>query len=77
TGTDVEGHEQALALSRQLDESAQHMFSPAGTHPHSASAWPGETESQLRALLREKPVCAVGECGLDFNRAFSPRPQQE
>ena len=77
TGTDVEGSEQALALSRRLDESAERLFSTAGIHPHSASAWTSETESQLRALLREKTVCAVGECGLDFNRDFSPRPQQE
>lgn len=77
TGTDVEGSEEALALSRRLDESGQRLFSTAGIHPHSASAWTGETESQLRALLREKTVCAVGECGLDFNRDFSPRPQQE
>lgn len=77
TGTDVEGSEQALALSRRLDESAERLFSTAGIHPHSASAWTGETERQLRALLREKTVCAVGECGLDFNRDFSPRPQQE
>ena len=77
TGTDVEGSEQALALSRRLDESAERLFSTSGIHPHSASAWTNETESQLRALLREKTVCAVGECGLDFNRDFSPRPQQE
>ncbi|MNY25804.1 Tat-linked quality control protein TatD [compost metagenome] len=28
-------------------------------------------------MLREPQVRAVGECGLDFNRDFSPRPQQE
>ena len=77
TGTDVEGSESALQLSRRLDESAERLFSTAGIHPHSASAWTGETESRLRALLRAKTVCAVGECGLDFNRDFSPRPQQE
>jgi TatD DNase family protein len=77
TGTDIEGSEQALALSRRLDDSGERLFSTAGIHPHCASAWTHETERQLRALLAEKSVCAVGECGLDFNRDFSPRTQQE
>lgn len=37
----------------------------------------GGTAADLRSLLAD-PVCvAVGECGLDFNRDFSPRPVQE
>ena len=77
TGTSVESSEQALQMCRQLDESGQRLFSTAGVHPHSASSWTLETEKQLQALLKENSVCAVGECGLDFNRDFSPRPQQE
>ncbi|WP_174518603.1 TatD family hydrolase, partial [Pseudomonas cannabina] len=77
TGTSVEGSEQALQLCHELDESAQRLFCTAGIHPHSASGWTGDTEQQLHALLKENRVRAVGECGLDFNRDFSPRPQQE
>ncbi|MDF2643119.1 MAG: TatD family hydrolase [Pseudomonas sp.] len=77
TGTSIEGSEEALQLCHELDESARRLFSTAGIHPHSASEWHGETERQLRALLKEERVRAVGECGLDFNRDFSPRPQQE
>src|ERR1700712_13401 len=77
TGTSVQGREQAWRMGRQLDESGQRLFSTAGVHPHSASDWTLETEKQLQALLKENSVCAVGECGLDFNRDFSPRPQQE
>ena len=53
------------------------LFATAGVHPHDASQWTGDSASQLRALLAEPEVRAVGECGLDFNRDFSPRPQQE
>ncbi|AZE93755.1 Deoxyribonuclease TatD [Pseudomonas orientalis] len=77
TGTSVEGSEQALELCVNLDESAQRLFSTAGIHPHSASTWNGDSGQRLRDLLNETRVRAVGECGLDFNRDFSPRPQQE
>jgi TatD DNase family protein len=77
TGTSVEGSEQALELCQQLDESGQRLFSTAGIHPHSASDWNADSAQRLRGLLKESSVRAVGECGLDFNRDFSPRPQQE
>ncbi|MGV8919252.1 MAG: TatD family hydrolase [Pseudomonas sp.] len=77
TGTHVESSEQALELCQRLDEGGQRLFSTAGIHPHAASDWTADTERQLRTLLRETRVKAVGECGLDFNRDFSPRPQQE
>lgn len=77
TGTSVEGSEQALELCHQLDESAQRLFATAGIHPHSASDWNADSAQRLRSLLKEQNVVAVGECGLDFNRDFSPRPQQE
>ncbi|MBH3431017.1 TatD family hydrolase [Pseudomonas alkylphenolica] len=77
TGTSLQGSEEALALCLQLDESAQRLFSTAGVHPHDASHWNADSSRQLRALLEQPRVRAVGECGLDFNRDFSPRPLQE
>ncbi len=77
TGTDIPGSEQSLALCESLDDSATQLFCTAGIHPHSASAWNSDTAGQLRGLLQHPRVRAVGECGLDFNRDFSPRPQQE
>ncbi|WP_271407831.1 TatD family hydrolase [Pseudomonas sp. Q1-7] len=77
TGTSLEDSEKALLAAEQLDESGQRLFSTAGVHPHEASSWNSDSPRQLRALLGEARVCAVGECGLDFNRDFSPRPQQE
>ncbi|MNM41097.1 Tat-linked quality control protein TatD [compost metagenome] len=77
TGTSLEGSEQALELCLSLDESGQRLFSTAGVHPHDASSWSTESSRHVRALLEQPRVRAVGECGLDFNRDFSPRPQQE
>lgn len=77
TGTSVSESEAALNLCKELDESRQHLFCTAGVHPHDASQWSSETAAQLRALLSETATRAVGECGLDFNRDHSPRPQQE
>ncbi|MFP3449844.1 TatD family hydrolase, partial [Pseudomonas sp. SIMBA_067] len=42
-----------------------------------AKGWDAGSERRLRQLLNEPRVRAVGECGLDFNRDFSPRPLQE
>ncbi len=53
------------------------LFSTAGIHPHHAAAH-GEADIQeLKMLLTASGVCAVGEAGLDFNRNFSPRADQE
>jgi TatD DNase family protein len=77
TGTSIEGSEQAAMLCSELDAQGNRLFSTAGIHPHSASDWNVDSANQLRNLLRQPRVKAVGECGLDFNRDFSPRPQQE
>lgn len=77
TGTSLEDSEKALLAAEQLDETGLRLFSTAGVHPHEASGWNSDNQRQLRVLLGEARVRAVGECGLDFNRDFSPRPQQE
>ncbi len=77
TGTDLAESEAALGLCRALDESGRYLFCTAGIHPHDASQWSAESAAALKALHGDPRVRAVGECGLDFNRDFSPRPQQE
>lgn len=77
TGTSLGVSEQALELALQLDPEGHHLFTTAGVHPHDASTWDSASEDRLRQLLAQPRVRAVGECGLDFNRDFSPRPLQE
>jgi TatD DNase family protein len=53
------------------------MFSTAGIHPHHASEHGPEDHEWINALAAKNTVVAVGECGLDFFRNFSPRADQE
>ena len=74
TGTSVRSSKEALALAKEYPET---LFATAGIHPHDAKTMNAESIKILAALLKEKKVVAVGECGLDFDRDFSPRPVQE
>src|SRR5262245_46590470 len=53
------------------------LYSTAGVHPHDARNCGAGTIDRLRMLAGQPGVVAIGECGLDFNRDFSPRPVQE
>ncbi|MBN2354282.1 MAG: TatD family hydrolase [Spirochaetales bacterium] len=53
------------------------LYATAGVHPHDARHFGPGTLAELEALAGRPEVVAVGECGLDFNRDFSPRPAQE
>ncbi len=83
TGTNLEESRQALALCREKDcesngaSSAIERYATAGVHPHNARFYDAATEAGLKALLAEPSMLCGGEMGLDFNRDFSPRPDQE
>jgi len=53
------------------------LYSTAGVHPHHARDCGPETMGELRKLAIHPRVVAIGECGLDFNRNYSPHPDQE
>ena len=74
TGTSLAGSQEALRIAREYP---RQLFSTAGVHPHDSRNCSEATISELRRLARDQAVVAIGECGLDFNRYFSPRPQQE
>ncbi len=74
TGTSVKNSEQSLHLAKKYP---QNLWATAGIHPHDAKYFDGESIAKLTKLLAESNVVSVGECGLDFDRDFSPRPVQE
>ena len=68
TGTTVEDSRSALGLRLPMT---------AGVHPHHARECGPQTIPQLREIANDAHVVAIGECGLDFNRNYSPHPDQE
>lgn len=73
TGLTVPLSQQAIELSRTRPNE---LCCTAGVHPHNARTLDRLGVEQLRALARAPEVVAVGECGLDYDRDFSPRPVQ-
>lgn len=74
TGTDPQHSRAAWELSRSHPGT---LFSTAGIHPHHASDCDAQALREIAALAGREGVVAVGECGLDFNRDYSPRKDQE
>jgi TatD DNase family protein len=69
TGASKEGSPLAAALA------AAHpgeLYATAGIHPHHATEYDPEVDAMLRDLAARDDVVAVGECGLDYFRNFSP-----
>ena len=53
------------------------LYCTAGVHPHHARDCDEHTIAELRKLALHPRCVAIGECGLDFNRNYSPHPAQE
>jgi len=47
-----------------------------GVHPHDAAKVDAAGWGRIAALARERAVVAIGETGLDYDRVFSPIPDQ-
>ncbi|MEF2155188.1 TatD family hydrolase [Luteimonas sp. FXH3W] len=73
TGASREHSPMALELAREYPGVC---YATAGVHPHHATEYTAECDAEMRALLAHPEVVAVGECGLDYFRDFSPRPAQ-
>lgn len=73
TGTSVAGSRAAQTLATAHAQ----LYATAGVHPHDAAHCDAQTIPSLKAMLAHPKVVAVGECGLDFNRNYSPHPDQE
>ena len=67
-GTSVTESERAAELAQQFSG----CISTAGIHPHDAAQAADNFQNHLVQLFAQEQVRAVGECGLDYNRNYSP-----
>jgi TatD DNase family protein len=73
TGSSEESTRKAIDLARTHPG---YLFATSGVHPHHAADLTKEALPTLESAAREAEVVAVGECGLDYFRDFSPRDLQ-
>jgi TatD DNase family protein len=60
-----------VALARDLG-----VLTSVGFHPHVASGVTSDDRARIEGLTSDPLVRAIGETGLDYDRAFSPRDVQ-
>jgi len=73
TGSSLESTAKAIELASAHPDS---LFATAGVHPHHAADVTESVLPELERVARHSAVVAVGECGLDYFRDFSPRELQ-
>ncbi len=72
-GIDATTSRRAVALANRHAG----LYASVGVHPHDAQHCTEAVLSALTSLAAESRVVAWGETGLDFNRMYSPRVDQE
>ncbi len=73
TGSSLVSTRRAIELSHAYPE---RLFATAGIHPHHATDLDEAARLALEELAALPIVVAVGECGLDYFRDYSPREVQ-
>ncbi|HIH35955.1 MAG TPA: hydrolase TatD [Methanosphaera sp.] len=73
TGSSITSSKNAVNYAREHNEM---LYATCGVHPHDAKTCDENTIDTLRTLAKENCVVAIGECGLDYNRNFSPQSVQ-
>jgi TatD DNase family protein len=71
-GWNVRSCHRAIELSEQFDW----LDASVGVHPHDAAKVDDEGWREIAELAPDPRVRAIGETGLDFDRVFSPIPDQ-
>ena len=72
-GIDPKSSSRAVAMAETWDS----VYASVGIHPHDAEHATNSVLEYLKTLSKSPRVKAWGEIGLDFNRMYSPREDQE
>ncbi len=73
TGSSNQGNIDAAALA---EANPGRVYATAGVHPHHASDYTAASAELIRSLAQKDAVVAIGECGLDYFRNYSPQHAQ-
>ncbi|NQU74585.1 MAG: YchF/TatD family DNA exonuclease [Candidatus Omnitrophica bacterium] len=68
----LEGSRNSIALAEKYDL----IYASVGIHPHDAEKVNAAALKELEGMASHKKVVAIGEVGLDYYRALSPRDVQ-
>lgn len=63
--------------SMEIADKFEGVYAAVGVHPHRASSCSERVIKRLKELAENSKVCAWGETGLDFNRMYSTKEDQE
>jgi len=74
TGTCLDTSQRAFEITQS---NPSYFSSTAGCHPHDAKDFTEADAIILKDLSNNPSVVAIGECGLDFNRNYSPQDIQK
>jgi TatD DNase family protein len=72
-GSDLEGTVRAMEIAEEYD----FVHSSIGIHPHDAKDFTEKIYSDLLEWSKKEKVVAIGETGLDYHYAHSPREVQQ
>lgn len=73
TGSSEGGSRDAVALA---ETQPGRLYATVGIHPHHAADYSSDVGAGLLRMAENDCVVAIGECGLDYFRDFSPREAQ-
>jgi TatD DNase family protein len=81
----TDGIEKVVCISNSMKESKlitelakkyEHMHYTLGVHPHNAKQFSHKDLEFIESHKSDKKFFAIGECGLDYSRMFSPKENQ-
>jgi TatD DNase family protein len=73
TGSSNKGSQDAVQLAKTAPGL---LYATAGVHPHHAADFDETSVQLITELAGDAAVVAIGECGLDYFRNYSPRQAQ-
>jgi TatD DNase family protein len=78
TGTTYKNSLDAIKMVQKYNKFK--LYSTVGLHPHNAKEFNSHLIDDIRHIIEDKTlgkkIVALGECGLDYDRMFSPKDKQ-